>query len=83
LIGYYKLFGWVNHHASYPIIKEARVCVAYMIRLKVHSMHKLLKKTMKRGLSYCKTRLNVHSMRQLLKTIMKWETQLSTRYNII
>jgi hypothetical protein len=49
----------------------------------VHSMHKLLKKTMKHELSYYKTRLNVHSIHQLLKTIMKREAQLSTGYSII
>jgi hypothetical protein len=83
LIGYYQLFGWGNHHASYLTSKEARVYIAYMIRLKVHSMHKLLKKMMKHELCYCKIRLKVHSMHQLLKVIMKWEAQLSTGYSII
>jgi hypothetical protein len=83
LIGYYQLFGWGNHHASYPTSKEARVCVVYMTRLKVYSMHKLLKKMTKHELSYRKTRLKVYNMRQLLKTIMKRETQLSMGYNII
>jgi hypothetical protein len=49
-----------------------------MTRLKIHSMHKLLKKMMKHELIYCKTRLKVYSMRQLLKTIIKWEAQLPT-----
>jgi hypothetical protein len=80
---YYQLFGWGNHHASYPTSKEARVYVAYMTRLMVHNMHKLLKKMMKHELSYCKTRLKVHSIHQLLKAIMKRETQLPTWYNII
>jgi hypothetical protein len=44
-------FGWGNHHASYLTRKEARAYVAYMIRLKVHSMPKLLKKTMNHELS--------------------------------
>jgi hypothetical protein len=54
-----------------------------MTRLKVHSMHKLLKKTMNHELSYCKLRLNVHNMRQLLKMIIKQEAQLSMGYSII
>jgi hypothetical protein len=48
-----------------------------MIRLKVHIMHKLLKKTTKLGLSYCMIRLKLCSISQLLKKIMKWETQLT------
>jgi hypothetical protein len=54
-----------------------------MTILKVHNMHKLLKKMTKHELSYCKTRLKVHNIHQLLKTIMKREAQLSTGYNII
>jgi hypothetical protein len=46
-------------------------------------MHKLLKKMMKHGLSYCKIRLKVHSIHQLLKIIMKREAQLPTGYSII
>jgi hypothetical protein len=62
---------------------RARVCVTYMIRLKVHNIHKLLKNMMKHELSYCKTRLKAYNMCQLLKTIMKREAQLSMGYNII
>jgi hypothetical protein len=47
---YCALFGWGNHHASSSDIFEARVCVT---RLKVHSMHQLLKKMTKHELSYC------------------------------
>jgi hypothetical protein len=49
-------------HSVFQIIGEI---------LKVHNMHKLLKKKTKNELSYCKTRLKVHNMRQLLKTIIK------------
>jgi hypothetical protein len=63
LIGYYKLFGWGNHHASYPTSKESSYPTSKefkhgsaLIRLNMHSMHKLLKKTTKHELSYCKTK---------------------------
>jgi hypothetical protein len=62
LIEYYQLFGWGNHHASYPTSKEFKHGSAFT-RLKVLSMHKLLKKTMKHELNYCKIRLKVHNMR--------------------